>query len=191
MPCADPWAVSDDDADHVDAPRAEHHVPEHVVDERVERRKVRLRLRAAFLSLENTRGSRPGRLNSLTTIVSLTQHHNAGYLDGLEDGKEETLQSGFNAGFVDGGTAGFAYGQARGATRTLRAFAERAGGSEEWIEAMQANEERLKTMTSVRALKAAHAESLDDGQSEFTVAMKALEADIQAVGEVTLHEFPR
>ncbi|CEF98291.1 Essential protein Yae1, N-terminal [Ostreococcus tauri] len=157
MPCADPWAVSDDDADHVDASRAEHHVPEHVVDERVERRK----------------------------------HHNAGYLDGLEDGKDETLQSGFNAGFVDGGTAGFAYGQARGATRTLRAFAERAGGSEEWVEAMQANEERLKTMTSVRALKAAHAESLDDGQSEFTVAMKALESDIQAVGAVTLHEFPR
>jgi len=120
------------------------------------------------------------------------QHHNAGYLDGLEIGKAETVQSGFNAGFLEGGRAGFDYGQARGAALSLRVFADRAGGSPTWSSAVETSEERFKGMTTVRALKAAHAESVieHEGSQNFTTAVSALRRDIEATG-VALQEFPK
>lgn len=87
---------------------------------------------------------------------------------------------------------GFEYGQARGAALSLRVFADRAGGSPSWSSAVETSEERLKEMTTVRALKAAHAESAVEyeGSRDFTTAVSALRRDIEATG-VVLQQFPK
>ncbi|WIA30877.1 hypothetical protein OEZ86_000932 [Tetradesmus obliquus] len=50
------------------------------------------------------------------------QFYNSGYRDGLDEGKELTLQHGFNAGFAEGAHAGFEFGLVRGALQTLVAL---------------------------------------------------------------------
>lgn len=87
---------------------------------------------------------------------------------------------------------GFEYGQARGAALSLRVFANRAGGSSSWSSAVETSEERFEGMTTVRALKAAHAESVIEyeGPRDFTDAVSAMRRDIEATG-VALQEFPK
>ena len=117
------------------------------------------------------------------------QHHNAGYLEGLEEGKAETIQSGFNEGFLDGGKAGFAYGQLKGAARALRIFGGRVSGSETWAATIKDSEEYFTKTTTVRALKAAHAESLDDEVRDFTNALSAVQTAVESTG-VVLRKYP-
>eukprot|EP00878_Enallax_costatus_P017661 GHUV01018555.1.p1 GENE.GHUV01018555.1~~GHUV01018555.1.p1 ORF type:complete len:154 (+),score=52.50 GHUV01018555.1:162-623(+) len=48
------------------------------------------------------------------------QHfYNTGYREGLDEGKELTLQLGFNFGFSEGAEAGFRFGVMKGALQTL------------------------------------------------------------------------
>ncbi|GLC41932.1 hypothetical protein PLESTB_001049600 [Pleodorina starrii] len=58
------------------------------------------------------------------------QHfYNAGYRDGLDEGKEMRLQEGFNTGFMEGAAAGFEWGLLRGAVKTLAALDGQAAGT--------------------------------------------------------------
>lgn len=51
------------------------------------------------------------------------QHfHTAGFLDGVEQGKQRSVQLGFTVGFQEGMHAGFQWGMLQGAVRTLQAF---------------------------------------------------------------------
>jgi len=107
----------------------------------------------------------------------------------LGEGKAETIQSGFNEGFLDGGKAGFAYGQLKGAARALRIFGGRVSGSETWAATIKDSEEYFTKTTTVRALKAAHAESLDDEVRDFTNALSAVQTAVESTG-VVLRKYP-
>ncbi|KAL0024404.1 hypothetical protein WJX79_010910 [Trebouxia sp. C0005] len=60
--------------------------------------------------------------------VRREQHYNSGYREGLDAGKEQTLQQGFDTGFLQGCTAGHEWGMLQGATRTLQVFAGQLHG---------------------------------------------------------------
>lgn len=68
---------------------------------------------------------------------------NSGYKDGLEKGRNETIQSGFNIGFKHGAAQGFAWGQARGAISTLQAFAGQLPGTSSKLDAIFTSGSRL------------------------------------------------
>ncbi|DBA80550.1 hypothetical protein WJX77_009478 [Trebouxia sp. C0004] len=63
--------------------------------------------------------------------VRREQHYNSGYREGLDAGKEQTIQQGFDSGFVQGCTAGHEWGILQGATSTLRVFARQLHGIDE------------------------------------------------------------
>ncbi|KAL6779515.1 hypothetical protein ACKKBG_A12605 [Auxenochlorella protothecoides x Auxenochlorella symbiontica] len=46
-------------------------------------------------------------------------HYNAGFLEGLEVGKQESVQAGFDSGFMAGAEAGRAWGERAGALLSL------------------------------------------------------------------------
>lgn len=52
------------------------------------------------------------------------QHYNGGYREGLDQGKEKTIQQGFDSGFRQGCIAGYEWGLLQGAASTLGVFAE-------------------------------------------------------------------
>ncbi|KAI3438103.1 hypothetical protein D9Q98_000545 [Chlorella vulgaris] len=56
------------------------------------------------------------------------EHFSSGYREGLEAGKQETVQEGFDQGYQQGSAAGFECGAARGAAATLEALAARLPG---------------------------------------------------------------
>lgn len=84
---------------------------------------------------------------------------------------------------------GFEYGQLKGAARSLSIFAGQVSGSATWSETIQKSEEYLTKTTTVRALKAAHLESLDEGTRDFSDALKSARADVQTTG-IRLYEYP-
>mmetsp|Transcript_7470 Transcript_7470/g.18519 ORF Transcript_7470/g.18519 Transcript_7470/m.18519 type:complete len:222 (-) Transcript_7470:97-762(-) len=57
------------------------------------------------------------------------QFHNVGYRDGLDAGKEKTLQHGFDIGFKEGAQAGFQWGALRAAVKTLEMLCGQVPGT--------------------------------------------------------------
>ncbi|KAF5828996.1 hypothetical protein DUNSADRAFT_16725 [Dunaliella salina] len=56
-------------------------------------------------------------------------HYNTGYREGVEAGKERTLQPGFNLGFKEGAEAGFEWGSIKATVKTLEILCGQVPGT--------------------------------------------------------------
>lgn len=90
---------------------------------------------------------------------------------------------------MHGGRAGFEYGQLKGAACSVKIFAGQVSGSGEWAETIKESEEYLKGMTTVKALKAAHAESLDASKRDLKDGLCEVKRNVETVG-IRLREYP-
>lgn len=90
---------------------------------------------------------------------------------------------------MQGGRAGFEYGQLKGAACSVKIFAGQVSGSGEWAETIKESEEYLKGMTTVKALKAAHAESLDTSKRDLKDGLCEVKRNVETVG-ISLREYP-
>jgi flagellar biosynthesis/type III secretory pathway protein FliH len=52
-------------------------------------------------------------------LRNLTEREKLGYRDGVEEGKNSSVQEGFNEGYREAAIAGFNWGVARGITRSV------------------------------------------------------------------------
>lgn len=118
-----------------------------------------------------------------------TQHNDKGYIDGLEQGKSETIQSGFNEGFVHGGRIGFEFGQLKGAAQSLRILSNHAAGSSVWATAVEKSDKYLSSTSTVKAVKAAHIEFQGEGDGEFKNALESARIEVESVG-IVLQDYP-
>jgi hypothetical protein len=75
------------------------------------------------------------------------------------------------------------------ADSAFRIFGGRVSGSETWAATIKDSEEYFTKTTTVRALKAAHAESLDDEVRDFTNALSAVQTAVESTG-VVLRKYP-
>lgn len=92
---------------------------------------------------------------------------------------------------MQGGQIGFEFGQLKGAAQSLRIFSQHATGSNEWSDAVLNCDKYLSKTSTVKALKAAHAESQAsvDGVGEFAQALLNARQEVESVG-IGLHDYP-
>ncbi|KAL6780571.1 hypothetical protein ACKKBF_B12605 [Auxenochlorella protothecoides x Auxenochlorella symbiontica] len=63
-------------------------------------------------------------------------HYNAGFLEGLEVGKQESVQAGFDSGFMAGAEAGRAWGERAGALLSLSVLGASSGPEQAALESL-------------------------------------------------------
>jgi hypothetical protein len=79
----------------------------------------------------------------------------AGYREGIEEGKAETLQQGFNLGFQEGARAGFALGRMSACVKTLEIYAGQVSGTSHLQEPVQRLGKRIQDVPPHLAMLAA------------------------------------
>mmetsp|Transcript_16716 Transcript_16716/g.28686 ORF Transcript_16716/g.28686 Transcript_16716/m.28686 type:complete len:196 (-) Transcript_16716:416-1003(-) len=81
-----------------------------------------------------------------------SQFFNAGYRDGVDAGKERSLQQGFNTGFAEGGQAGYEWGFLKATVRTLELLLKSQPESSQLVQQVEVLRTRVSQLTHRQAM---------------------------------------
>lgn len=119
--------------------------------------------------------------------------YNAGYREGIEEGKAKTLQHGFNIGFKEGAQAGLRWGEVSASIKTLQIFAGQVAGSSQFQQAVGGLAQELSKITPRQAMLAACSETLSSVPHDKTEVPgeTSAPADRHQVDDSSDNEGPR